>query len=123
MLRAAIEFEAVSTETKSNRNVLAVGSPEEWDRRTGYRRRTGSLTFVAFAEVTRELLEELRPVAVVSPALAWEFDCIDLAARLCRLGYHGVYRAMAADLPRPEVVEAEIAQLCPGLDFGIVTQI
>lgn len=79
--------------------------------------------FVSFEEVTEGLLEHLGPSAVISPALAQDFDCIDLALRLHDLNFKGMYRATAPDLPRPEVVEKEIAHLCPSIDFKIITSL
>ena len=83
--------------------------------------RRGKVVFVSFDEVDSTLLDDLKPDAVVSPALAWNFDCIDLAVLLERLSYVGAYRATAMELPKPELIENEISQLCPRLDFAIIS--
>lgn len=114
------ESSATSAARHSNVSVLAVGAPEEWTRNGNALPVNGTLAFVSFSEVTDSLLQQLSPVAVVSPVLAKGFDCIDLALLLHSLNYQGSYRAAAPDLPKPKLIEAEIAQICPRLDFGIV---
>ena len=118
----ALIAEALPMETRQAGRVLAVGSPIEWERKNPSFRRPGNVIFVAFGEIDGDLLDRLKPSAVVSPALAWDFDCIDLAVLLRDLNYGGLYRATAVELPKPELVEAEISQLCPGLDFAIISE-
>ena len=101
-------------------SVLAVGEPDEWERQGCLTSSLGNMVFVAFHEVPGGLLDELQPSTVVSPALAKGFDCIDLAILLNRLNFNGNYRAMADNLPKPSLIEAEIAQLCPRLHFEII---
>ena len=114
--------EAVSPAERHERvSMLAVGAWEEWQNRQPISPLPDAMAFVAFHEVSRDLLDRLRPSAVVSPALAKGFDCIDLALLLSTLNYQGIYRALSDDLPKPQLIEAEIAQICPRLDFEIVT--
>lgn len=120
-MHKTIAGEALPTERQEDVPLLAVGSPEEWERRSGHLPRPGNIAYVAFNDVTPALLEQLRPDTIVSPALAQDFDCIDLAMLLHALEYRGIYRATAFELPRPQLVETEIIQLCPGLDFEIIT--
>ncbi len=112
---------ATSDACHENVSILAVGAPEEWKKTGNMLPTNGTLAFVAFHEVNGHLLEELSPAAVVSPVLARGFDCIDLAQLLHALNYRGPYRAAAPNLPKPNLVEAEIAQMCPRLDFRILT--
>lgn len=107
-------------ERRQEVSVLAVGEPDEWRRQGRTTSSLENMVFVAFHEVTGGLLDQLQPSTVVSPALAKGFDCIDLAMLLSRLEFNGVYRALAADLPKPGLIESEIAQLCPRLKFEIV---
>lgn len=100
--------------------ILAVGDPDEWQRQGNHIPTDGGVAFASIEEVTPELLDRLSPTYVVSPALSHRFDCIDLAQLLHRHGYRGRYRAMSKELPRPELVEREIAQICPDLDFAIL---
>lgn len=112
----------LSAGAKEHTRILAVGSPEEWIRERRQPRLSLNVSFVAFQEINGALLETLRPEAVVSPALARSFDCIELACLLHSLDFRGAYRATAYDLPNPQVIENEISELCPRLDFRIITE-
>lgn len=101
-------------------NVLAVGDVEEWRRRGNTLPMGSQLAFVEICDISAELIESLRPEMVVSPLLARGFDCIDLAQALHASGFRGRYRAMARNLPDPEMIRREIRNLCPGLDFDIL---
>ena len=106
-------------ERRQEVSVLAVGELDEWERQGRSTPSFGNMVFVAFHEVTGGLLDQLQPSTVVSPALAKGFDCVDLALLLNRLDFRGVYRVLAADLPKPGLIETEIGQLCPRLQFEI----
>ena len=71
-------------------------------------------------EVTPDLLSRLVPRLILSPLLARNFDCVDLAQLLWSLGYDGRYRAIDAGLPDPALIVREVRQLVPTLDFDIV---
>lgn len=98
---------------------LGVGDPQEWQQQ-GHSLPTGGLAFVAFHEVTQDMLDHWQPSLIFSPLLARHFDCVDLAVLLHGLGYSGEYRAVAIGLPRPGLIEQEVRQLCPQLNFRIV---
>ncbi len=102
--------------------VIAVGSPAEWRKQRKVLHEDG-IAFLDFEEVTQEVLDALQPSTVFSPLLANNFDCIELAMLLHNLGYSGQYRAMATDLPKPDVIEREVRQLCPQLDFRITSSL
>ncbi|MGR3511680.1 MAG: hypothetical protein ACU0GG_02865 [Paracoccaceae bacterium] len=100
-------------------HTLAVGEPQEWQQQ-GHPLPTSGLAFVALHEVTQATLDDLQPSVVFSPLLAKNFDCIDLAVLLNGLGYSGEYRAVAVGIPKPDLIEREVRQLCPQLKFSIV---
>lgn len=120
-MRDTLTVDALPSEHRDTTTILAVGSTDIWEADRGRLPRHGNVAYVSFAEVTPALLDQLRPEAVVSPALARDFDCIDLAMLLCGLRFTGSYKATAFGLPRPKLIEAEIAQLCPSLDFEIIS--
>ncbi|MEM7753692.1 MAG: hypothetical protein AAF230_09775 [Pseudomonadota bacterium] len=101
---------------------LAVGNPKEWQEQ-GHVLPTEGLAFVGFHEVTEVTLDYLQPAIVFSPVLANGFDCIDLAMALHKLGYSGEYRAIAIGYPKPAVIEREVKQMCPQLDFVIIDKL
>lgn len=121
-MRDALSVEAQPGEQRQAATILAVGSPDVWEN-DGRLPRHGSVAYVSFNDVDDALLEQLRPEAVVSPALARDFDCIDLAMLLSALNFSGSYKATAFGLPKPKLIEAEIAQLCPRLDFEIISEL
>lgn len=121
-MRDTLIEEILPTGAKAHTRILAVGSLDEWNRRYENVRIPMNIRFVDFHEVTPALLELLHPEAVVSPALARNFDCIDLACLLDSLDYRGVYCATAYGLPNPRLIENEISELCPGLNFQIIAE-
>lgn len=110
-----------AAEGNSRATILAVGDLDEWTRHRGTLPVDGSLAFASFQGITAELFEILSPQIVLSPLLARGFDCIDLAQMLASIGFTGQYRAIAEDLPNPEIIRREITALCPALDFDVVT--
>ena len=99
--------------------ILAVGEPQDWQQQ-GRSLPNGAMAFVSFNELSAELLDQLAPSVIVSPVLALSFDCIELATLLYRLGFTGAYRAVSKSLPKPELIEREVRQICGRLDFCIV---
>ena len=100
--------------------ILAVGSAAEWREGGNRLQADGRVAFSSLEEVSEESLARLCPTVILSPVLARNFDCIDLAQKLFSLGFRGRYRAVTDQLPDPEMVEREIRHLCPGLDFAIL---
>ena len=100
--------------------ILAVGDSDEWLRKGNRLPTEGGVMFVSIEQVTAALLERTCPSVIISPALSARFDCIDLAQVLHSLNYKGRYRAVSRELPNPAMVEREIHQLCPRLDFAIL---
>lgn len=115
-----IDFAAVGESDDQSIAVLAVGEAEEWLRRGNRIPSEGGIMFVSIDQMTGTFLARVSPGVVISPALSYRFDCIDLAQILYDAGYKGRYRAVTRDLPNPVMVEREIADLCPGLDFAIL---
>lgn len=99
--------------------MLVVGDLDGW-RRAG--RGVPSLPgchFVGFADVTAATLARVAPDVVLSALFAADFDALELARRLADLGFRGRYRALAAGLPSPGVIRAEIAAAAAEVDFDL----
>jgi len=109
-----------AAEEGSPATILAVGDLDEWTRHRGSLPVDGSLAFASFNGISIELLEIISPAIVLSPLLARGFDCIDLAQMLVSVGFRGQYRAIAENLPNPDIIRREIRILCPTLDFDVV---
>lgn len=106
-------------EPSSDLKAVAVGDSDQWLREGHFVPREG-MAFVAFHDLDEDTLAALRPAVVFSPLLADTFDCIELALLLSKLGYQGKYRAVSQNVPKPDVIEREVRQLCTKLDFRIV---
>ncbi len=78
------------------------------------------LETVEWHDLDQLMLTMIEPDLVVSPLVSDDFDCVDLAFRLTRLGYRGRYVALTEGLPHPAIVRREVRSLCPHLDFDIV---
>ena len=115
------EERAISADSEQGRpvSVLAVGDPDEWNQQGHQPPRDGGIEFVSFEQLTEAILAHISPKIICSPVLARAFDCIDLARLLNSFEYTGPYRAVSKDVPRPEVIEREVKQLFPELDFEI----
>ena len=117
----ALPFAAPAGESHArNVAILAVGDTAEWLRRRKPVPPGGRIILASFSDLSQSLLDRLRPKLVLSPLLARDFDCIDLAQMLFTLGFTGQYRVISNDLPDPRIVLAEIRALCPGLDFDVL---
>ena len=112
-----LRYDTTSDETVA---ILAVGNANEWREQGNRLHGDGRVVFATFEDISEETLSRLSPSVILSPVLARSFDCIDLAQKLFSMGFTGRYRAVSSDLPDPEMVEREIRNLCPGLDFGIL---
>jgi hypothetical protein len=95
--------------------VLAVGDVFSLRTRIDAGLAGATTAFAEFSDVTPELMEALSPQIVVSSVLGRNFDCVDLAERLCEVGFRGCYRLIAHGMPQPDLVLREIRSLFPGL--------
>ena len=110
------------TDQSTSIKVLAIGDVDEWRGRGHPLPDGGDITFLEFHQVSGATLELHSPSVIYSPVLARNFDCIELALLLETLGYQGVYRAVANDLPKPSLIEREVRQLCRRLKFELVQE-
>ncbi|MEM9350278.1 MAG: hypothetical protein AAGA47_08455 [Pseudomonadota bacterium] len=103
-------FEPVGTARTSSRAVISFGDCEL---------DCGEL-HVSFAEVTRGLLERLRPKVVFSPLVHRDFDTAELAERLEECGFTGLYCAIADQVSFPGLVRADVQGLAPNIHFELI---
>lgn len=119
-IRARSTHSAVSDADNRQTTTLAIGEPDEWRRAGGMLPAENAIAFCTFDDVTDNLLKQHAPTLILSPVLARRFDCIDLATRLHHLQYGEKYRAIAWNMPNPDIIEREIRSLCPKLDFAVL---
>ncbi len=59
---------------------------------------------------------------VITPLMTDAFDVLDLATELSKAGYAGVLQVVVPALPRPDIIERELMQLCPDLRVELVAR-
>jgi hypothetical protein len=100
--------------------VLAVGDTQAWDVHGHGVPSDHHVVYVDFHDVGQDLMQRVSPRLVVSPILARNFDCVDLAELLGRLRFAGRYRAFGPQLPNPTMITREVRSLVPALDFDVM---
>lgn len=100
--------------------IIAIGELDEWTEDGNALPSTPDIAFLAFDDVDEAGLMLHAPDMVYSPVLARDFDCIELATLLHNVGFTGTYRAVGNGLPKPELIEREVRQMCPRIKFEIV---
>ena len=100
--------------------VLAVGDTRAWNVPGRSFASDQNVVYADFHEVGPDLIQRVAPRLVVSPILARNFDCVDLAELLGRLRYAGRYRAFGPQLPDPGMITREVRSLVPALDFDVM---
>ncbi|MEM6896509.1 MAG: hypothetical protein AAF576_03970 [Pseudomonadota bacterium] len=76
--------------------------------------------FVAFNEMTAELLDDLQPDVIYSPLLTQNFDTTEVAARLQELGFRGQYCAVATHVPQPQIIKNEVRMAAPLVKYDLL---
>ncbi|MES2664777.1 MAG: hypothetical protein V4712_01685 [Pseudomonadota bacterium] len=74
----------------------------------------------AFNALSAELLNELRPVMVLTPLISRGFDAELVAQILSGLGYGGHLRVLCPALPDPRMIAREIRAKAPGLTVDLI---
>jgi len=108
------------THLRSSGMILMVGEPQLMQTLKKHFPERSGVFFIEFADLSREILTAISPDSVVAPAISAHFDCLELAAFLSSADYKGLFRVIAKDLPRPEIVRTEVRQHYPHLDFDII---
>ena len=116
------ETDAIDTQAGNSSfvKILAIGDPDEWCEQGNPLPIGGQISFMAFEDLSEATLGHLQPSVIYSPVLARSFDCIEMAMLLESIGFAGIYRAFATDLPKPQVIEREVRQFCKRFTFEIV---
>ena len=100
--------------------ILAVGDVAQWQTSGNAVPASADLRFCNFVDLELEFLQVVSPEVILTPVVADQFDCADVALRLDTLGYTGSIRALGNGMPKPEMIEREVKALCPTLDFALV---
>ena len=74
---------------------------------------------VTYAALTSALLYVLRPDLILCPLVHADFDAAQLILRLVAIGYGGRLTVIA-DIPAPDLVARELADMGPGITVRVV---
>ncbi|SFI78248.1 hypothetical protein [Celeribacter neptunius] len=123
-IRQAIFGELISPldsrQLRQNHVILMVGEPQDMQGLKCHFPKTAQLFCLAFGDLTPELLRKMAPDSVIAPAMGNTFDCLDLARLLQAAEFKGAYRILAGDLPRPDIIRAELRTLYPQLSCDLL---
>ena len=75
---------------------------------------------VNYGDISSDQLQREHPDCILAPLMIGTLDILDIAERLCSLGYRGLLLAVTPPIPDPRLIQAEIAVLCPGLQFDVI---
>lgn len=71
------------------------------------------------AALTSAMLYLLKPDRVICPLMGDGFDAADVVEKLAAIGFGGRLTVIA-DVPKPELIRAELSSLCPGISVDVV---
>ena len=111
---------SVDAASSINARILAIGDIDIWRETCGDIPTHRGLEFGSIDLLKGAYLTVLRPHLIVSPVVAPNFDCLDVAYALFQQSFGGAYRALARSTPKPAMIRKEVRAICPGLDFEII---
>ncbi len=100
--------------------ILIVGDVQKWTELGRQLPKMANLVYCEYVDVTVAFIEDLAPDFIFSPLVSRNFDLIDLAVLLEKIGYKGAVRALIPALPNPQYILSEIMALCPNLDVDLI---
>ena len=100
--------------------IIAIGGSPVWKEALGEAPTQDGVNYIQLEDLNATMISLLVPGLVLSPVVAKNFDCLDVAAVLHDSGFSGAYRAVTQRLPNPSIVRREVRALFPELDFDIM---
>ena len=79
-----------------------------------------SFEFCSFNDLNTDILRDFAPEMILSPLVGDNFDVLEVASCLRRLGYKGYYRAISPPMPNACVIVGDVRTVAPKLDFDVV---
>jgi hypothetical protein len=100
--------------------VIAIGDMSGWAREKLYPLANEGIRLTAIGGLDETLLSVVNPGLILSPVVARDFDCMDVAAILNAACFRGMYRAVSERSVHPRMITSEVTALYPDLDFDIL---
>lgn len=99
---------------------LIIGDVDRWAAAGRFTVSHGCFELCMPQALSVDVLREFCPEIVLSPLFGDDFDVIDIATILRRLGYRDRYLAIAPYMPNTSIIVAEVATVAPAIDFDIL---
>jgi hypothetical protein len=104
----------------TNQKMLVVGDVRCWQGRGRLQVSLPDCTFLHLSQLDGPVLQQLDPFLVLSPLMSDGFDALDVAERLWVARFAGLYRVVANDLPKPDIIRRDIRSVAPLLNFDLL---
>ena len=104
----------------SGPNTLIIGDLKRWEAMGRALPRMKGMFFANAETATGALIDRLCPDVVLSPLITREFDAFDIAQTLNDIGFKGLYRILADNVPDVDLIQREIRKAAPLLDLAVV---
>lgn len=102
------------------RKTLIIGDLKRWKSEGRRFPLLNGIQFVAINQLTAEVIAKQSPELVLSPLVSGEFDVMDVAILLSDMGFTGLYRAIATDVPDTKLIKQEVCNIAPSLNFDLL---
>ena len=111
----------LSVKTPKDPITLVVGDMESWQSNGRTLPELAGLTFVDVENLTIDILRQTGAEIVMSSLFVRNFDAVEIARQLQDIGFRGLYRVVVDTLPNAALVQTDIKNAAPELDFAIVS--
>ncbi len=103
------------------RSVLVIEAPQSLRLLDSFEPRPLTLV-ITHRQLSAEMIHLSAPDCITMPLMRDGFCILDTVERLDSIGYGGRVYVFGPDLPRREMVEAELREAAPGLDLHLVCE-
>lgn len=83
--------------------------------------RISHVTHARFSTMTAQDFDDQSIHLVASVPFCDQTDCVEIGQHLDKIGFQGIYLIMVPPLPNPTLIERELRQLYPRLNFRVHT--
>lgn len=100
--------------------LLVLGSHEFYQYIRNQLHPVAPVTHLSMASLDPHVLDTLAPDFIIAPLFNGHMDCMEISETLHGFGYQGCFLFVSENLPNPAMIETEIRQHIPQLDFHIL---
>lgn len=100
--------------------LLVLGSHEFYQYIRAQLHPVGPLTHLSMSSLECNILDRLAPDFIIAPLFNGNTDCMEISETLHGFGYEGCILFVSENLPNPAMIETEIRQHIPQLNFHVL---